>query len=49
MPKQKTLGNMSKRDCFGFPLKLVLEQAQTIGSSVINELKNIFIIFFRQH
>ncbi|MDN3675692.1 peptidase domain-containing ABC transporter [Flavobacterium branchiarum] len=25
---------------------LVLEQTQTIGSSVINELKNIFIIFF---
>jgi ATP-binding cassette subfamily B protein len=25
---------------------LILEQTQTIGSSVINELKNIFIIFF---
>ncbi|SNR95378.1 peptidase domain-containing ABC transporter [Flavobacterium sp. ov086] len=25
---------------------LILEQSQTIGSSVINELKNIFIIFF---
>ncbi len=25
---------------------LVLEQTQTIGSSVINELKNIFIVFF---